>query len=187
MSIARSRISLIWAMASNRVIGANNALPWRLPADLRHFRNLTLGHHVIMGRRSYESLGRPLPGRDNIVVTGQKDFQAEGCTVAGSIEEALRAAAGDPEIFVIGGATLYAQTLGFADRLYATLIEASVPGDTLFPDFDTRAWVETARETYPADENNPFDFSFVTWERPPYRKDNPAIARGGRSAAAPSA
>ncbi len=167
MSAPRSRISLIWAMTSNRVIGVHNALPWRLPADLRHFRKLTLGHHVIMGRRNYESIGRPLPGRKNIVVTRQADYRADGCIVVGSIEEALRTAAGDPEIFVIGGATLYAQTLGVADRLYATLIDAHIPGDTLFPDFDTKAWVETAHEPHRADQDNPFDYSFVTWERPP--------------------
>ncbi len=167
MSAPQSRISLIWAMTSNRVIGADNALPWRLPADLRQFRRLTLGHHVIMGRRNYESLGRPLPGRDNIVVTRQADYQAAGCTVVGSVEEALRTAAGDPEIFVIGGATLYAQTLGLADRLYVTLIDAQIPGDTLFPDFDMQAWVETARELHLADHDNPFNYSFVTWDRRP--------------------
>ncbi len=165
MTAARGRISLIWAMANNRVIGANNTLPWRMPADLRHFRLLTLGHPVIMGRRNYESLGRPLPGRKNIVVTRQADYRAEGCEVAGSLEDALRKTAGNPEIFIIGGATLYAQTLGLADRLYATLIDAQVQGDTLFPEFDERAWTETAREAHLADEQNPFNYCFVTWDR----------------------
>ncbi|MDA8362555.1 MAG: type 3 dihydrofolate reductase [Gammaproteobacteria bacterium] len=176
MNSTRSRISLVWAMASNRVIGANNALPWRLPADLRYFRRLTLGHHVIMGRRNYESLGRPLPGRDNIVITRQADYRAPGCAVVGSVEEALRVAATDPEIFVIGGATLYAQTLALADRLYATLIDAQVAGDTLFPEFDTQAWIETAREQHLADADNPFNYCFVTWERPLAPSDHGAAS-----------
>ncbi len=182
MSDARPRISLIWAMASNRVIGANNALPWRLPADLRHFRHLTLGHPVIMGRRNHESLGRPLPGRRNIVITRQAGYGAEGCTVVGSVEEALRAAAGDTEIFIIGGATIYAQTLDRADRLYATLIDAAVPGDTLFPPFDTREWVEIAREPHPADAENPFSYVFVTWDRPPGWKYQPPAPQAATAA-----
>ncbi len=165
MTGSRSRISLIWAMANNRVIGANNTLPWKLPADLRHFRTLTTGHHIIMGRKNYESIGRPLPDRVNIVVSRQAAYEAPGCVVVGSIEEALQRAAGDPEIFVIGGAAIYAQTLEHADRLYLTRINAQIQGDTFFPDFAEGAWRETAREDHLADERNPYDYSFITLER----------------------
>ncbi|MHB8454854.1 MAG: type 3 dihydrofolate reductase [Acidiferrobacterales bacterium] len=167
MSRAISRISLIWAMTSNRVIGANNTLPWKLPADLRHFRRLTTGHHIIMGRKNYESLGRALPDRVNIVVSRQPGYQAPGCTVVRSIDEALRVASGDPEIFVIGGATIYAQTLDRADRLYVTLIDAKIPGDTVFPDFEGNAWLETAREEHAADEQNRHSYTFITLDRKP--------------------
>jgi len=165
MTNAGSRLSLIWAMASNRVIGANNALPWKLPADLQYFRRLTSGHHVIMGRKNYESLSRPLPDRTNIVVSRQPAYHAPGCRVVRSVDEALCAATGDPEIFVIGGATIYAQTLSRADRLYMTIIDAEIPGDTLFPEFDENAWMETAREQHAADERNPYNYTFITLER----------------------
>lgn len=165
MTSSGTRLSLVWAMANNRVIGANNSLPWKLPADLRYFRRLTTGHHVIMGRKNYESIGRPLPDRVNIVVSGQTAYQAPGCHVVRSIEEALQMAAGDSEVFVIGGATIYAQTLQRADRLYVTRINAEIPGDTVFPEFDEDAWLETTREEHPADEHNPYDYSFITLER----------------------
>jgi dihydrofolate reductase len=158
-------ISLIAAMAENRVIGANNALPWHLPDDLRHFKQLTRGHAVIMGRRNYQSIGRPLPERRNIVVTNQRDFTAPGCQVVHSIEEAFRAAADDHELFVIGGAEIYRQCLPMAQRLYLTLVHASIPGDTFFPEFDAREWAETARERHEADTRNPHPYTFLTLER----------------------
>lgn len=159
------RVSIIAAMAENRVIGVNNTLPWRLPADLRHFRRLTTGHHVIMGRRNYESIGRPLPDRTNIVVTRNPAYRAPGCVVRHSLEEALRDTGDDPEVFVIGGAEIYRQALARADRLYLTLVHANVPGDTFFPEFDAREWRETGRTRHEADDKNPYACSFVTYER----------------------
>jgi dihydrofolate reductase len=158
-------LSLIAALAENRVIGRDNDLPWRMPADLRHFRRTTLGHHVIMGRRNYESIGKPLAGRTNVVVTGNRGYRAPGCQVVHSIEAALALARNDPEPFVIGGAALYAQTLAQADRLYLTLIHAEVPGDTFFPEIDAQAWHERHRERHEADAENPYPYSFVVLER----------------------
>jgi dihydrofolate reductase len=160
-----SKLSIIAAMAENRVIGVNNTLPWRLPADLRHFRRLTTGHHVIMGRRNYESIGRPLPERTNIVVTRNRDYRAPGCQVRHSLEEALRDAGGDPEVFVIGGAEIYRQALDKADRIYLTLVHATVPGDTFFPEFDPGDWSEISRTRHEADEKNPHACSFVIYDR----------------------
>ncbi|SRR6266566_4789268 len=158
-------LSLIVAMAENRVIGRDNALPWRLPNDLRHFKRTTLGHAVIMGRKNYQSIGKPLPGRRNIVVTRQAGFTAPGCVLASSVDAALTAASNDPEIFVIGGAELYAQTLARAERLYVTRVHAAVAGDILFPDVDWSTWRELARERHEADAEHAFAYSFVTLER----------------------
>jgi len=158
-------ISIIAAMAENRVIGVDNTLPWRLPADLRHFRRLTTGHHVIMGRRNYESIGKPLPERTNIVVTRNRDYRAPGCVVAHSLEEALERAQNDAEIFVIGGAEIYQQALARADRLYLTLVHASVAGDTYFPEFAPDRWNESSRERHEADAKNPYPYSFVVYDR----------------------
>jgi dihydrofolate reductase len=158
-------ISLIWAMARNGVIGRNNTLPWRLPADLQHFRRVTLGHHVVMGRKNYQDIGHALPGRTNIVVTRQPDWHAPGCVVVHSVDEALREAANDTEVFVIGGAEIYAQTLGRAQRLYLTEIDADIAGDTYFPPFDRGEWRELQRLYHPADDKNPHPYSFVLLER----------------------
>lgn len=163
----RPRISIIAALAENGVIGRDNRLPWHLPDDLKHFRRLTIGHPVIMGRRNYESLGRPLPDRLNIVVTRDPGYAAPGCRVAHSLAQAFEAAAGAGEIFVIGGGELYAQTLERADRLYLTCVHARVEGDTRFPDFDPGAWREVERVRHEADDRHPYAFSFVTLERLP--------------------
>lgn len=160
-----SAISLIVAMADNGVIGRDNALPWRLPNDLKHFRRLTMGHPIVMGRKNYESIGRPLPGRRNIVVTRSAGFVAPGCTVVHTIDAALAAAGGDPEIFIIGGAELYAQTLAQARRLYLTEVHATVAGDVRFPPWDRQAWREVTREDHPADAAHEHTYSFVTLER----------------------
>lgn len=152
-------------MAENRVIGVDNTLPWRLPADLKHFRRLTSGHPVIMGRRNFESIGKPLPERDNIVVTRNPDYRAPGCVVTHSLEEALTAAQNDAEIFIIGGADIYRQALSRADRLYLTLVHADVPGDTYFPEFDPAQWHETRRERHAADEKNAYAYTFLTYDR----------------------
>lgn len=159
------RVSLIAAMAENRVIGVNNTLPWRLPADLKHFRRLTTGHHVIMGRRNYESIGKPLPDRTNIVVTRNPDYRAPGCLVKHSLEDALTAVRGDPEIFVIGGAEIYRQALDRADRLYLTLVHARIQGDTYFPPFDEKLWRETGRERHEPDEKNLHACTFLVYDR----------------------
>jgi dihydrofolate reductase len=151
-------VSVVAALARNRVIGAGNRLPWRLPEDLKRFKRLTMGAPVIMGRRTHQSIDRPLPGRRNIVVTRQAGARWDGCEVAHSLDEAIALAGDAPEVFVIGGAELYAAALPRADRLYLTLIDADYEGDTLFPAFDPADWRETARE--PA-----AGFAFVTYER----------------------
>lgn len=158
-------LSLIAAMDRRRVIGRDNALPWRLPEDLRYFRRVTTGHPVIMGRRNYESIGRPLPQRVNIVLSRDPAFRAPGCIVAGSLAAALDAAGDDPEIFVIGGADLYAQALPRADRLYLTLIDAEFDGDVRFPEFDPREWRVARRDDHEPDTDNPYRYSFIVLER----------------------
>lgn len=159
------RVSLIAAVADNGVIGADNALPWHLPDDLRYFKELTTGHAIVMGRRNYESIGRPLPKRHNIVVTRNPDYRAPGCTIVRSVDEALRAAGSDAEVFVIGGGEIYRQTLARADRLYLTLVHAEPNGDAYFPEFDQAAWRETSRREHPADDRHAHPFTFVTFER----------------------
>ena len=159
------RIALIVAMAENHVIGRNNQLPWRIPADLRHFKALTLGKPVIMGRKTYESIGRPLPGRDNIVITADSAYQAEGCQVVHSVEQALEAAGSCEEAMIIGGANLYRQTLENADRLYLTLVKAEPEGDTWFPEIELQQWREIERQAHAADESNEYDYDFVVLER----------------------
>ncbi len=156
---------MIAAMDRNRLIGVENRLPWRLPADLAHFKRVTMGKPVIMGRHTFESLGRPLPGRLNIVVSRDPGFTAGGCTVVHSLEEALAVASRHEEIMVIGGASFYAQTLPRARRLYLTLIEGEFEGDTFFPVLDPRDWQETNRVDHAPDERNPYPYSFVVLER----------------------
>lgn len=158
-------LSLIVAMARNRVIGHDNGLPWRLPADLKHFKALTLGKPVIMGRKTFTSIGKPLPDRHNIVVTRDSRFSAAGVHVAHSLEDALRLAQPAAEIMLIGGAQLYAQALPRAQRIYLTLIEADVAGDAYFPAYEPSEWLETARVDHVADTGNPYAYSFVVLER----------------------
>jgi len=159
------KVSLIVAMAENRVIGLNNQLPWRLSADLQHFKALTMGKPIVMGRKTWESIERPLPGRTNIVVTRDVGYQAEGCVVVHSVDQALEVAEGSDEVMVIGGANLYQQLLDRADRLYLTLVRADIEGDTWFPEFDIEQWQESERESHSRDEKNEFDYEFVTLER----------------------
>lgn len=163
--MSQPRISIIAAMARNRVIGVANTLPWRLPEDLKHFKALTLGHHILMGRKTYESLGRPLPGRTSIVITRSKDLQVPGCLVANSIEEAVAACHKDSEIFFIGGADLYRQALDVADRIYLTEIKKDFDGDAWFPEFDTRLWQETGRT--PCKSENGLECDFLIYDRKP--------------------
>ena len=158
-------ISIIAAVAENRAIGIHNRLPWHLPADLKYFRNKTLGHHVIMGRKNYQSIGKPLPQRTNIVITRDPGFDAPGCVVVNSIDAALAAAEGDPELFIIGGAGIYAQSLPFADRLYLTLVHHSFEGDTYFPELEWAQWKEISKEYHEPDERNPYPYTFVVLDR----------------------
>jgi dihydrofolate reductase len=157
-------------MARNRVIGLHNALPWRLPADMQHFKALTTGHPVVMGRKTFESLGRPLPNRTNIVITRAPHYAPEGCAVAHSPEQALEIARqhvppDDPEIYVIGGADLYTQMLPQADRLYVTLVDIEPEGDAWFPPFDWQEWRELERRFHPSDDKNRHSCEFLTLER----------------------
>ncbi len=166
----RPLIALIWAMTRNRVIGRDNTLPWRLPADLTHFKALTSGHPVIMGRKTFESLGRPLPNRTNIIITRNRTFSASGCHVVHSLDEALRLGAqhesrDGPILFVIGGENLYSQALQLADRLYITLVDAEIEGDARFPEFDLDDWREVERLVQPADTKNIYACTFLTLER----------------------
>jgi len=158
-------ISLIAAMANNRVIGINNSMPWHLPADLRHFKALTVGKPIIMGRKTWESLPGLLPDRPHIVVTRKPNYQAEGCQVVHSIDEALAAAGDVPEVMIVGGAAFYTAMLPQADRLYLTQVETTVEGDAFFPDYNTAEWQLTAQEQHAADEKNPFPYCFLTLER----------------------
>lgn len=158
-------IALIVAMGENRVIGVDNRIPWRLPADLKRFRQITLGKPVIMGRRTHESIGRPLPGRKNIVVSGNACYRSEGCVVVHSLEQALAAAGAAAEIMVIGGAALYRACLPRACRLYLTLVHQEFDGDTYFPELDWTLWRETARDGVHEDTLNGLRYSFVDLNR----------------------
>jgi len=158
-------LSLIAALDRNRVIGRDGDLPWRLPDDLRHFKRLTLGKTVLMGRKTWDSLGRPLPERANWVISRDPGFRAEGARVFQSLDEALRAHDAAQELMVIGGAQLYRQLLSQADRLYLTEVDAQVDGDAQFPPFDRALWREISREAHAADERHAYPFAFVTLDR----------------------
>jgi dihydrofolate reductase len=157
-------LHLIVALGRNRVIGRGGALPWRLPNDLQHFKRLTLGCAVLMGRKTWESLGRPLPQRDNWVLTRDPAFAPEGARVFHSLQDALASPAPNG-LMVIGGADLYAQTLPLARRLYLTEVDAAPEGDAHFPAYDPRQWREVAREAHPADEHHAHAYTFITLER----------------------
>ena len=152
-------------MAENRVIGRDGGLPWRLPADLARFRALTMGKPIIMGRRTHESIGRVLDGRHNIVLSRHRGFQVPGCTVAPSLEAALEAASSTAEIAVIGGASIFAEALPLATRMYLTLVHASIDGDVRFPEIESGAWKEISRAERDADARNPYDLSFIERKR----------------------
>ena len=158
-------VSLVIATDRRGVIGRDGRLPWHLPADLRRFKALTIGKPIVMGRRTWDSIGRPLPGRHNIVITRQRDLALDGATVVHSIDEALAAAGDVPEICVIGGAEIYAQALPRAQTVHLTLIDADVGGDTCLPPLDPARWHETSREPHATDERHAWPYSFVTLER----------------------
>lgn len=166
-------ISVIFAMGNNRVIGIENRLPWRMPADLRYFKKITLGKPVVMGRLTFESLGcKALPGRENIVISSQQTYHAPGCVVASNLDMifALPQIKNAPEIMVIGGASLFAQFLPLATRLYLTQIHADFPGDSYFPDFDLKDWQEISRDEHTADEKNPYPYTYLCLARRNNRK-----------------
>jgi len=151
-------VYLVAAVARNGVIGARGQLPWRLPEDLKHFRKITLGHPVVMGRRTWDSLGKPLSGRENIVISRKAGFEAPGASVAASLEAAVALCAGEPVVFVIGGAEIYAAALPLADGLVLTEIDRDFEGDVRFPDWNRAAWRATQRETHSTAEGLRFDF-----------------------------
>ena len=164
------RRSLVVAMSRNRVIGRDNRLPWRLPADLAFFKRVTLGHPVIMGRRTYESIGKPLPGRLNIVVSRDPGYSAPGCTVVHSLEAAYRAAGGAEEVAVIGGSSIFEEALRDADRIYLTEVDADVEGDVYFPPFDRSQWSQSELERHARDERHEYPFRILRLERKPERR-----------------
>jgi dihydrofolate reductase len=161
----RARVSLVVALASNRAIGRDNRMPWRLPEDLKRFRRLTMGHAVIMGRKTFESIGSPLTGRDNIVITRSPEWYRSGCLVAHSLEAALAAVGKSSEAFVIGGAQIYALAMPLAQRLYMTEIERDFEGDAFFPELDRSRWREVSRERHASGGPEGFDYAFVEYER----------------------
>lgn len=152
-------------MAKNLTIGVNNTLPWRCPEDLKHFKALTMGHHMIMGRKTFDSIGKALPGRTTVVITRNNELKVEGCVVAHSLKEAIAACAGDAEVFIVGGAELYRQALPLVDTLYITEIQQDVEGDAHFPEFDKDAWRETARVVSSQSAPQPLEYHFVTYQK----------------------
>ena len=159
-------ISFIFAMDKNRVIGKDNQLPWHLPADLKFFKKTTMGHPIIMGRKTYESIGKPLPGRENIIVTRNVHYHPEGCTVIHSFAELKKLAAEkQEEVFVIGGAELFNTLFPIAERLYITMIAHEFAGDTYFPEFDESDWSLVSVEKGETDERNPYEYSYNIYER----------------------
>jgi dihydrofolate reductase len=156
-------LSLIVAFAKNNVIGINNTLPWHLPEDLKRFRALTTGHHIIMGRKTYESLGRLLPGRTTVIVTRNKNYKLEGALIAHSLESAVDLCQNDAEAFVIGGAELYQDGLRLANKLYITEVDLSIEGDAFFPNLDLNLWQETLREAHTSAQG--LLFSYISYVR----------------------
>ena len=162
---AAPRVCLIAALAANRVIGKDNAMPWHLPADLKRFKALTLGHPVLMGRKTHESIGRPLPGRRNLVISRDRSYSAADCEVVHSLDEAIAACRSAEQIFVIGGAELYRESLPLAHRLEFTEIHAEFEGDASFPEFPMAQWRETGREIHRDEAGIAFRYDFVRYER----------------------
>ena len=160
-------ISLIVAMDENRAIGIQNHLPWYLPDDLKRFKTLTMGHHLIMGRKTYESIGQSLPGRIMIIITRQHDYQPDSCLVVNSLREAidLAAAQQETEAFIIGGGQIFAQSIDLADRIYLTLVHTRVTAGVYFPEFERNNWVEVESIHHPADTKHPYPFTFITLEK----------------------
>ena len=159
------KVAIIVAMDKQGLIGRNNDLPWKLSADLKYFRRVTMGKPLVMGRNTHESIGRPLPGRKNIIVTSNANYHVDGCTVVSSLDQALLACDDAEEVMVMGGASLYEQLLPQADRLYLTHVNAELEGDTWFPQWNKDQWQEISREDHQADEKNQYPYSFVVYDR----------------------
>lgn len=159
--IKKPIISIVAAMAKNRVIGKDNGMPWHLPADLKHFKAVTLGKPIIMGRKTYESIGRPLPGRQNIVISRNPDYQLAGCDTVTSFQAAMQLVDQVEEVMIVGGGFLYSQVLPVANKLYLTLIDLEVDGDTQFPEYEQLSLTEVKRKSYQADDKNPHNYQFI--------------------------
>lgn len=157
-------VSIVVAIAQNNAIGKNNQLLWHLPKDLKHFKDITSGHTVIMGRKTYESVGKPLPNRRNIIITRQ-NIVVEGCEVVNSIEDALKLCTGETEVFIVGGAEIYKQAMALTDRIYLTIVHQEFDADTYFPEIKETIWKETERQDHESDEKHLFPYSFITLER----------------------
>ncbi len=158
-------VSLIVAMTENRVIGRDGDMPWRLSDDLRRFKRITMGHHIVMGRKTYESIGRPLPGRTSVVISRSANYDHPDIRVARSLKEAFSIAKSDDEVFITGGAQIFALALPLVERIYLTRIHCNLEGDTFFPEVDWTEWQLTEDERHPADERNDHDYSFQLWSR----------------------
>ena len=158
-------LSIIAAFDLNYVIGSENKLPWHLPADLKLFKSTTMGHHVIMGRNTFESIGKPLQGRIFVVITSKEDYHPEGVLIANSLSEAIKLCGKDEEVFIIGGGQVFSEAINIADRLYITLIHHHFEGDTYFPELNLDEWKQVMREDMPANEKNAWPYSFILYER----------------------
>lgn len=158
-------ITIIAAVAENRALGKDNQLIWHLPADLKRFKQVTLGHHIIMGRKTFESLGKPLPNRTTIIITRNKNYKQEGCIVVNSLSEAIKASKTDENPYILGGAEIYKQALEIADKLDLTFVHHTFEADAFFPEINNTIWEETERTSFNADEKNKYDYSFVSYER----------------------
>lgn len=158
-------ITIIAAIGKNNELGKDNDLIWHLPNDLKRFKKVTAGHHVIMGRKTYESLGRPLPNRANIIITRNLDFKANGCVIVHSLEEAIEAAKEDTNPYILGGAEIYKQAMQIADSLDLTHVDAVLDADAFFPEIDKKRWTEIAREDHFKDDKHQYDYSFVTYKK----------------------
>lgn len=161
------KISAIVAASSNNAIGKNNDMPWHMPADLKHFKSITSGHHIIMGRKNYQSIGRPLPNRTNVIITSNRQFYAAGCKIVHSLEDALTIAheARETEAFIIGGGSIYDLAMPVIDKIYFTEIHAQIEGDVFFPTLSEERWTCVQEEFHPADQKNPFDYTFKIFQR----------------------
>lgn len=160
-----NQISIVVAISENNAIGKDNQLLWHLPADLKHFKNITTGHTIIMGRKTYDSIGKPLPNRRNIIITRQKDLNLEGVEVVNSLEEALSLSKDEEEVFIIGGAEIYKQSVAVSHRIYLTRVHQEFEADAFFPELDNESWKEVEKVDHLPDEKNKFAYTFSTLER----------------------